>query len=244
MKSMMKSIMAISLAAAMMSLPVAAYEVEQPVTPGEKYGIPYSELYNSKGNSIDKNTYFTSQNFEISKKTIARGANLVKSFKINNRSHEIDITFSPEERSAPTKPNVIITELAVRSARSIKEGSDTVIKSGTTYKYDGELSFRVDIESDQVEMARDGVDIDLESGDNRYVRWVRGDSYGNVTVDYGAIGYGKGRVMENDKVLYGFTDTVPDELLDRNPDAYIQALNIKGSTFPNPLAVTILASRS
>ncbi|MEG0540931.1 MAG: hypothetical protein RR528_01260, partial [Angelakisella sp.] len=111
------------------------------------------------------------------------------------------------------------------------------------YSYDGDLSFRVGMEADELDMVRDGEYIALESGDTRYVRWVKGDSYGTVEVDYGSIAMATGRVYENDRVLYGFNDEVHEDLLDRNPNAYIQGLEIKGGTFPEPMTLNIYADR-
>lgn len=235
---------AVLLATAMLVLPASAAYVDEAVLPGDKVGIPYSEFYDSKGNMLESAGDFTDKNFAIVKKTISKGSNLVKSFKINNRSHELEITFAEEARVAPNGPNVVISDLAVRATRSIKDGSYTIVKSGTTYSFDGELTFRVGMDNNDREMLRDGDDIYLESGDVEYVRWVRGDSYGNVTVEYGDIAYATGRVTENDKMLYGFSDEVHEDILDRNPDAYIQGLDIKGTSFPNSLNLYIPCSKN
>lgn len=232
------------LAVAVLVTSASAYLYTDAVQPGETVGIPYSEFYDSKGNSIDTGADFTSSNFDIVKKTISKGSNLVKSFKINNRSHEVDITFSDSVRAAASGPNVIISSLAVRSSRAIKDGGYTIIKSGVTFTYDGNLEFRVGMENSDREMLRDGDSIYLDSGTNEYVRWVKGDSYGNVTVEYGDIAYATGRVMENDKVLYGYSDEVHEDILDRNPNAYIQGLDIKGTSFPNALTLYITANKN
>lgn len=238
-----KRMAAAMLAVAVLVMPVSAYVVEEEIQPGDSYGVPYSEFYDSKGNALDAPSDFTTSNFDIVKKTISKGASLVKGIKINNRSHEVEITFEEEARVASSAPNVVISNLAVRASRSIKDGSYTIVKSGTTFTYDGELAFRVGMQNNDREMVRDGETIYLESDDTEYVRWVRGDSYGTVTVEYGDIAYATGRVLENDKVLYGFSDEVHDDLLDRNPDAYIQGLEIKGTSFPNSLTLYILASK-
>lgn len=243
MNRIFKRIATAVLAVGIMATPMLAYATEQEVQPGDSYSIAYSEFYDSKGNALDAASDFTTSNFDIVKKTISKGSSLVKSIKINNRSHEVDITFEEDARVAPNSPNVIITNLAVRSSRAIKDGGYTIVKSGTTFTYDGDLEFRVGMSNNDREINRDGDDIYLESGESEYVRWRGGDSYGKVTIEYGDIAYATSRVVENDKVLYGFSDEVHDDILDRNSSAYIQGLDIKGTSFPNTLTLYILADK-
>lgn len=250
MKSKLKTAVAILLAAAMGTTAAFAadYQFPDTVKPGSTVGFSKSEFYDrGSGNSIPGEVDFSSDNFAISQKRITTGAALVKDIRINNRSEEVEIIFKGDAATAaPTRPNVVISELSVRAKRTIRDsGRETIVSSGDTFKFDGSISFRVGLEVEYEDMYRDGVEISLNSGESRYIKWEKGagDGYGNAIISYGNMAYAEGRVLEGDKVYYSYDDTVDWELEDNNPDAYIQAVNMGTSNFPQAMQLQLLANK-
>lgn len=245
MKRLISAVAALMLAVAMATTGAFAYDYPDPVTPGDTIGISKSEFFQPRtGYSIPGDVTLNTTNFSVYKKTISKGANLVKEIKINNRTQEVDIVFAGSAIAEPSSPNVVISQLSVRAKRTIYDSyRDPLVTSNSVYEFDGNLRFKVGLFSDDEAMVRDGFELNLIDGDRKYIRWVKGDGYGQVRVSYGNSAYAEGRVFENDKVLYSCNETVDPDLEDANPGAFITSIDMGGGSFPEIMSVQLLANK-
>lgn len=247
MKRSLKAMTSLLLAAALLLVPAAAAtEYTTVASPGETIGFSKSEFFSRKnGWVIDGAVELNNSNFEVSRKTIKTGANLVDDIRINSRSEEVQIILKSNVgiQQAPTRPNVVITALAVKGIRNVKDiGGGYLLRSGDVYEFDGTINLRVGMEARDEILYKDDTTISLYSGDSQFIRWADGgDSYGNVRIEYGNLGYGEQRVYVKDKVLYYYDDTVPESIWDANSSAYIQALNMGGGKYEYGMKLQILA---
>lgn len=243
MRRITKTLVAAATLIAMATTLAGAYEYSEVVKPGETISIYKSELFDSKGNAIPSEVEFTTSNFSIGRKTITRGANLIEEIKIHNRSEELQIIFSEDKASAaPNRPNVVISELSVKSRRTIRDGSDTIMRSDTYYKSDP-ISFRVGLDTEDWDVDSDGTTVTLNDGDKKYIEWTSSSS-GRISVDYAGVAYTEGRVYDGDKVLYYCSTEVDEKLEDANPSAFISAINMGTSEFPTSVTVQLIANKS
>lgn len=246
MKNNLTRLLSLLLAVLLMTTVAAAYTHPDPIAPGDTYSLDKSELYDRDGNAIPGDVTLNNTNFSIYRKSISKGANLVREIKINNRTQQVQIIFaSGSVSAAPKSPNVVIDNLSVRAIRNVRDSDRNILVADrAVFEHDGNLRFSVGLETEEQSPYKDGVDIDLESGDQQYVRWSGGDSYGTVRVNYGSLAYAEGRVYEDDKNLYYFSDEVDSNLEDANPSAYISAVNMGNGSYPNGLTVQLLANKS
>lgn len=248
MKRSLKAMASLVLAAMLLVTPAsAASEYTTVAAPGETVGFSKSEFFNTKnGYVIDSAVDLDNKNFEVYKKTIKTGANLIDDIRINSRNEEVQIILKTNVgiQQAPTKPNVVISALSVRAIRNVKDiGGGYLLRTGDTFAYDGTINLRVGMETRDEVLYRDDSTISLMSGDTNFVRWVDGgDGYGNVRIEYGSLGYGEQRVYPREKVLYRFDDTVPESLQDANSSAYIQACDMGQGTFEYGMKFQLLAN--
>ncbi|MEG1687174.1 MAG: hypothetical protein RR276_04760, partial [Angelakisella sp.] len=224
MKKMFKRLAA-GLAVTMLMLPVVA-SASATIPPGEVVGFGYSEFV-QKGNTaycIDGRAPLTNANFTITKKTFARGANLVDSIRINDRDREVQVIFASNIaiQAPASSPNVIISELTLKATKTLRVSGDVILKNGDLYTYGGgDLEFRVGSTLEELDVGQNSV-VQLTDGDSKSVKWT---DTGKLTVDYGNIAVGECMVYPGDKVLYYYSAEVPFALQTANTSAYIESLN-------------------
>lgn len=248
MKKIAKTLTAIVMAAAMMVVCGGAYDCGE-VAPGEVYSIDKGEFYNrASGYVLDSSVSLNDSNFTISSKTIKKGSSYVDKIKINSRTQSVQVVFKDDvTMDVPNSPNVVISKLALKALRSVRDGSGGyIMRSGDIFIVDDEIEFHLGVTAEDVDMYRGGVDIYLDNGDSRYIRWRdgNGDGYGTVTVEYGNMLVGTSRVFEDDKVLYSYSNEIDDKLQDNNYNAYITAVDMGSAKFPTAMKIQLLASRS
>lgn len=234
----MKKMLAAMLAASMLVTMAYAKEWDsvpsEVCSPGDTIVLDYNQFQNEDDNSsIPSDVEFSSENFTISTKRITKGSDLIESIAFDDGDEVVVITLKDNVGEGITnddKPNVVISELAVKSKKSIREDGHEILGRNDTFSYGGgeKIELRVGYEKETYSLMRDS-DFELPTiadGTTLYVEW-EGDSYGMVTADFDGYAYAYGRAYKGDENIYGFDTDVDTDLFRTYPDADIMGLNFR-----------------
>ena len=195
---------------------------------GETYGVPYSDFYDKSGNSIDTRLTFSQYYFEISKKKISKGADLVKEITISDLHHEVAIVINDSGLPPlPSSPNVVIERLEVQAKKTVRKDGETFIRAGDDFSYQGSIRLRVGItDSSHGDLDVDNLDLTLHPSDKKTIQWNESTGSGDVTIRYGDVATGYGRVYGGETITYGYENDMPRAIIRKNPNAKMTSIKI------------------
>ena len=226
-------------------------------------GVKLSDELPSRG-------YFSSENFTVNTKRFEKGSTMVKAVEFDDDDNVLKIKLNDYfDMKRTDNVNLILREIKITAKRTLEKDNKKVSKnskwtcdvdsaadcannSGVAFRVGYQVlevpiedDFELRVTKDSGAVYEDGIAplaLDTATGSGNLVKFVAGDAYGTVNLDFEDVAYATGRVYKNDLVFLKFNQDVDTDIVKKYPDADLTFVNFKGApTFNSNMELEIYA---
>ena len=219
------------------------------VKPGDTVKVPASYFYNSKGDNLNIKEYdLDDATFTIATKKFSKGADLVEKIYLDDDCVKIKLKQNYTQEVKDGKVNVTISELTLKSKKTVKDSSDTtILRKNDSYSFragTGVSSLKLSVGyPKEVRGVDTQLAVDLSGSNGMFVEWDKENNTtsGAAEVTFGDIASAEGRVYDGDEIYYGYDEDADTDILKAYPDAELTFANIHTNGFPSTMNFELYA---
>ena len=242
------------------------------INPGDAIVIYPDAFQNNDGVKLSAELpsagYFSSENFTVNTKRFEKGSTMVKAVEFDDDDNVLKIKLNDDYGLKRTdNVNLILKEIKITAKRTLEKGdrkvsknskwtcdvdSATAVGDGVAFRVGYQVlevpiedDFELRVTKDSGAVYEDGIAplaLDTATGSGNLVKFVAGDAYGTVNLDFEDVAYATGRVYKNDLVFLKFNQDVDTDIVKKYPDADLTFVNFKGApTFNSNMELEIYA---